>query len=136
VSEPAAAKRSDWKAKPMPAARRRLELILVLDAAQRRRVEQGLVPRAMEDKWFAFVEAGRLHLCRSWTGFTIFEATLAPKADGSAMLCDVIVNDDGQQFGGSEMFAAEMFETTVRDVLLARRRVDESTYALWKKDWR
>lgn len=39
----------------------------------------GLIPRAMEDKWFIFFENGWLHFHRSWTGECIY----AVRLDGS-----------------------------------------------------
>ena len=32
----------------------------------------GHVPLEMEDKWFSYMENGRLHIHRSWTGFCIY----------------------------------------------------------------
>jgi hypothetical protein len=57
-----------------------------------KRIKLGQVPMEMENKWFAFVEEGLLHLHRSWTGFEIFEAAFARGWRGwrikTAAVCD------------------------------------------------
>lgn len=45
-------------------------------------ISHGLVPRAMEDRWFWFVEDLVLHAHRSSSGVEVFEASFARRSDG------------------------------------------------------
>jgi len=42
-------------------------------------LEYGLVPGAMEDKWFIYFEDRKLRIYRSWTGFGAYEVHLRDK---------------------------------------------------------
>ncbi len=94
----ARATRDAWKALPMPQARARLDFDRSDDAEDFARIRAGLVPEAMEDKWFIFFEAPWPHCHRSWTGCAIyalrFEAT-----DAGARVAEAWVNRDPAQYG-------------------------------------
>ena len=47
-----------------------------LDSGQFSWVKQGLIPQAMEDKWFIYYEDPHLFLHRSWTGEPVYRLTL------------------------------------------------------------
>ena len=40
--------------------------------AEYEKIAQGLVPQAMEDKWFAYLEGSNLNFHRSWTGQAVY----------------------------------------------------------------
>ena len=40
------------------------------------RIRRGVVPEAMEDKWFIYWKEGMLFFQRSWTGFCIYRRPL------------------------------------------------------------
>lgn len=92
------ASRDAWKTLPMPQARARLDFDRSYDAGDFARIQAGLVPEAMEDKWFVFYETPWLYCHRSWTGFAIyalrFEATHA-----GARVAEAWVNRDPGQYG-------------------------------------
>jgi hypothetical protein len=46
------------------------------------RLANGLIPEAMEDKWFVYFEPPHLFFHRSWTGRPIYRVALAPDGDG------------------------------------------------------
>ena len=48
----------------------------VFDGEEFVRVKTGLIPRAMEDKWFIYYEEPHLFLNRSWTGQPVCRLTL------------------------------------------------------------
>ncbi|HEX4304019.1 MAG TPA: hypothetical protein VHZ78_14575 [Rhizomicrobium sp.] len=52
-------------------------------AAEYARLRDGLVPHAMEDKWFVYFEAPYLFLHRSWTGKPVYRIKLEETADGA-----------------------------------------------------
>lgn len=53
------------------------------DRVQLARLKMGLIPGAMEDKWFVYFEEPHLFLHRSWTGQPVFRLTLKNLLDGA-----------------------------------------------------
>lgn len=56
------ATRESWKTLPVPEARAELEFLRTYDLADFDRIKHGLIPQAMEDKWFIFFEEPWLYL--------------------------------------------------------------------------
>ncbi|GAA4018162.1 hypothetical protein GCM10022247_47030 [Allokutzneria multivorans] len=54
----------------------------VWSGAEMRAIRLGLAAGQMEDRWLALVEADRLFLHRSWTGFGVYEAVFSEQPDG------------------------------------------------------
>jgi len=52
------------------------------DSEQFARLENGLVPQVMEDKWFIYYDEPHLYLHRSWTGLPVYRLTLKKETDG------------------------------------------------------
>jgi ADP-ribose pyrophosphatase YjhB (NUDIX family) len=71
----------DWRGKKMPRQRREIALDLRFDEFAMARIRKGLLPRAMEEKWFAWFEKSCLHLHRSWTGYCIYEVNFVREGD-------------------------------------------------------
>ena len=46
------------------------------------KLTKGLIPQAMEDKWFIYFENDELYFHRSWTGFGIYKAKLKKEKKG------------------------------------------------------
>lgn len=53
-----------------------------LSKSDMEKIAVGLVPQAMEDKWFIYYEAPFVHLHRSWSGQPVYRIELAENADG------------------------------------------------------
>ena len=53
------------------------------DEQQFVRLQQRLIPEAMEDKWFVYYEQPHLFFHRSWTGQPVYRITLAPEGAGA-----------------------------------------------------
>lgn len=66
------ATRDDWKTCDMPEMHVVTEFRMDLTPEQMDTLSWGHVPLEMEDKWFSYMEDGRLHIHRSWTGFCIY----------------------------------------------------------------
>jgi hypothetical protein len=79
------ATRESCSIKPMPEATARIPYARSFDAGEYRRVQRGLVPEQMEDKWFIFFEAPWLFFHRSWTGLCIYAVKLREEGDGAAV---------------------------------------------------
>lgn len=79
------ATRSSWEIEPMPDARARVPYARTFDATEYARLQRGLIPEQMEDKWFIFYEAPLLFLHRSWTGVCAYVVTLRDEEGGAAV---------------------------------------------------
>jgi ADP-ribosyl-[dinitrogen reductase] hydrolase len=78
------ATRATWKNEPIENPKR-IEIALHFTEEQFSKLKLGLIPHAMEDKWFIFYENDWLYFHRSWTGFGIFKAQLINGQDGHSI---------------------------------------------------
>lgn len=99
---PRPARPGDGTREPMPARTRTLPLALDYAPAQFERIRLGLIPDAMEDKWFLYFEGDTLHMHRSWTGYENYRVRFERLTDGGARACEVIVNDQRGQYTALE----------------------------------
>jgi hypothetical protein len=53
--------------------------------ADYRQLQRGLVPGAMEDKWFVYFEAPHLYFHRSWTGLPVYRLVLETTDEGATV---------------------------------------------------
>lgn len=76
-------KRSSWKTEPFGET---VEIPYVdrFSPEEFETLKRGLVPGAMEDKWFIYYEDEQLFLHRSWTGIGTYKVRLKKREDGSA----------------------------------------------------
>jgi len=89
--------RDSWPTRQdMPEETRKLSLHRSFSADEFARLERGLLPAQMEDKWFAFYEDGWLNLHRSWSGVCIYRVRLVAR-DGQFDVAECIVNDHRKQ---------------------------------------
>lgn len=72
------ARREDWVGGLLPARRNRLAFERTVTPAEMARIARGFIPTVQEQKWFAYLEDGTLHLHRSWTGLAIYRLHFAP----------------------------------------------------------
>ena len=79
----------------------------------------GLIPGMMEDKWFIYLEAGRLYVCRSWTGICIYEVEFEETANSSFRISHAWVNRDPVQYKkGDDNHDAQMLLFLIDRLLL------------------
>lgn len=89
------AKPTDWKTEPLPSRKATLRLDRTFSFEDMNRIRLGLIPEAMEDKWFIYWKDDTLFLHRSWTGYCIYVVRFVPVADGYRMVeADVNRNPD------------------------------------------
>jgi hypothetical protein len=94
MSRPAT--KADWKTLEPPTAREPLNYEQTFDAADADRLRDGLVPQAMEDKWFVYCQAGWLYLHRSWTGALIYWLRLDESAAVARVVESFVSRDPAQ----------------------------------------
>ena len=85
--------RDDWKTKPLPKQHDTFILTRTFSNEEMNALRLGNVPRAMEDKWFWYMENATLWAHRSWTGYCIYQIDF--KEDNHHV---VIVNRDPEQY--------------------------------------
>jgi ADP-ribose pyrophosphatase YjhB (NUDIX family) len=91
------ATRYSWVRQPLPPQQRTLAIDVRLDATQAARLRRGFIPKAMEQKWFAYFEDGILYQHRSWTGILIFVTPFT--SDGNGLRAtQTWVNQDPAQY--------------------------------------
>jgi hypothetical protein len=92
------ANRQSWRdLQPLPSSRSRLDLQSEFSSAEYERLALGLVPQAMEDKWFIYLEEDVLYFHRSWTGICVYEVRLSKDGDKYSVI-EAQVNRDPDQY--------------------------------------
>src|SRR4051812_21657435 len=93
------AAKDSWKSKikPHPVKRAPLGFNALYAELEADRIRSGLIPKAMEDKWFIFFEDGWLYFHRSWTGHCIYAVQFDESASG-LLAVDSWVNRDSAQY--------------------------------------
>ncbi len=86
---------------PMPDRCVRVAMQRTFTPDEWRRIREGFLPEAMEDKWFIFVEGGAIHFHRSWSGLCIYKVPLRPVGDSFAT-DGALVNRHPKQSGGAD----------------------------------
>lgn len=72
---PQVATKQSWKILEPPKRFTEMQYRARFTQAEYETIQAGLVPQAMEDKWFIFYEHPTLWLHRSWTGELIYRVT-------------------------------------------------------------
>ena len=78
--------RSDWHSRPIGAERWTLEFERAYTGEEFERLQRGVLPEEMEDKWFVFYEEPWLYLHRSWTGICCFQVRFEESAGGARIV--------------------------------------------------
>lgn len=111
------AKQSDWRSKELPSERSTISLDRHFSSDEIRRMQAGLVPEQMEDKWFVYWQDDTLFFHRSWTGVCIYAVRVVAEGDSYRMV-EADVNRDPDEYGGTnDDHDAEMISYLI-DVLL------------------
>lgn len=87
-------------------------------AADMQAIRAGLVPEAMEDKWFIYYEAPCLYLHRSWTGEPVYKVTFSETDQGATVAQALCV--DAVLAGSSPEHEAQMLGFLISNLLLGQ----------------
>ena len=88
---------------------------------QMRRIRLGLKARDMDERWLALTEKNRLYLHRSWTGFGIYEAVFAPRAEGWQITAAWVESNPERYRVGDDQHERDSLERLIRDVVVNDR---------------
>jgi hypothetical protein len=103
---------------------KRLDIELNFSEEQYSLLKAGLLPDAMEDKWFIYCEDDTLHCHRSWTGYGIYEAKLVKTTEGYSIK-EFLVERDAEHYLGDDdhdrgnfmfLIAQGLLHIDVRDI--------------------
>jgi len=117
------AKQSDWQTEELPSSRSTVSLRRVFSPDEMPRIRAGLVPKAMEDKWFIYWENDTLYFHRSWTGICVYIVRFAAERDGYRMV-EADLNRDPEQYNEtSDNRDAKMISYLIDALLLQQPAV-------------
>jgi len=83
------------------------------------RLKRGLIPEAMEEKWFIYFEDHELHFHRGWTGQGIFRVELQEEESGDASVKRALFATD--EAVSDMVHLVELLRFLVGNLLLDRR---------------
>lgn len=109
-----------WKTRPMPEARKELELDGTFTREEYLTISQGFIPQQQEDKWFIYLEDEWLHVHRSWTGTCVFQLQIVPFEDGYQAVKAVVNRDPSQYKGTDEEYDVALISYLIDHLLLGR----------------
>lgn len=110
-----------WKREPFTAGTR-IPFDARFTTAEFARLEAGLIPEVMEDKWFVYFQAPHLFLHRSWTGEPVYRVELEREADGASVV-EALWADDGLAVDEAErVYQARLLEFLIANLLLGQRK--------------
>jgi hypothetical protein len=92
---------TSWKHLPEPVEREALAFEAKFTQAEHEQLALGLIPGAMEDKWFIYLEDGWLRFHRSWSGAYIYALRLEVATTGSRVV-ESWVNRNPMQYKQSD----------------------------------
>ena len=87
------------------------------------RIRRGVVPEAMEDKWFIYWKEDMLFFHRSWTGFCIYVVRFAADGDAWRMM-QADVNRDPRQYQETDTDRDARLIAYLIDAVLLHRHVE------------
>ncbi|MGE7414937.1 hypothetical protein [Methylobacterium tarhaniae] len=82
------------------------------------RIRRGLVPSAMEDKWFIYLEQNELSAHRSWTGKAVFKLAFVQDTDVVRVVAAECASDVCAARGAA--YEAELLGFLIDNLLLGR----------------
>ena len=110
----------DWQTTPLPVKRTKIVLDRQFSTEEIQRMLAGLIPEAMEDKWFIYWHDDMLFFHRSWTGFCIYVVRFAADGDHYRVI-DADVNRDPEQYPEVSVERDAKIISFLIDVVLLRR---------------
>lgn len=117
------AKASDWKTEPLPVQRATITLDRNFTAQEIERIQTGLIPEQMEDKWFIYWREDRLFFHRSWTGFCVYMVKFT-NTNGSYRMVEADVNRVSEQYRETSDKHDELMISYLIDALLLQKDSD------------
>ena len=117
MAEDIAATSESWKSEPFgalcPIPYRR-----AFTSTELAQLLKGLIPEAMEDKWFVYFENSALYFHRSWTGQPVFRVDLHCSKDGAIVTEAWQAAELNQEIG----YSVRLLDFLIANLLLGERK--------------
>jgi hypothetical protein len=84
------------------------------------KLQEGLIPRAMEDKWFVYFDEPYLFFHRSWTGKPVYRVRLSAHADGATVTEALCVSDVLELTGAA--YQVRLLDFLISNLLLGKAK--------------
>lgn len=115
------ATRDSWKnVKSISEKHTHLNLKRIFTEEEFEKISLGLIPEAMEDKWFIFLEDNTLYFYRSWTGECIYQITFI-KQENSYFPKETLVCRDSEKYQfTSDSYDEKLLLFLIENLLLGK----------------
>jgi hypothetical protein len=90
--------KTDWQTKPISQKQKTLACRQEFTSEEYAKLQLGVIPEQMEDKWFIYFSNNKLYFHRSWTGFCIYLVDIEAVEDGFYQTSKVIVNRNQKEY--------------------------------------
>ncbi len=110
--------KDQWKTIDKPDRFVPLELELFVTDSDAERLQAGLLPKAMEDKWFVYFQDGWLYFHRSWTGALIYWLKFDGSPGGVRVTESYVSRQEGQYKGSDADYDRKLCTFLIENLLL------------------
>jgi hypothetical protein len=86
------------------------------------RLQEGLIPAAMEDKWFVYYEQPHLFFHRSWTGLPVYRVALETKAGETFVTEALWATNWAAAENADPSYQAKLLDFLVSNLLLGQSK--------------
>ena len=117
------AKPSDWKTSPLPSKITTIPLDRAFSSPEIERIQRGLVPEEMEDKWFIYWKDDTLFFHRSWTGLCAYVVRFVKEGENWRAV-EADVNRDPEQYKETDDNKNAQIVYNLMDLLLRRNQTE------------
>jgi hypothetical protein len=114
-----AATKDQWKRIPFTSGDP-IRFQAVFSREEFERLREGLIPKAMEDKWFVYFEAPYLYLHLSWTGEPVYRLTLVASTEGASVAEALCVGKVLEKTGPE--YQAALLDFLISNLLLGQSK--------------
>jgi len=110
-----------WKRLPFTTGQP-INYAAVFSPAEFARLQEGLLPACMEDKWFVYYEEPHLFFHRSWTGSPVYRISLAADAESWSVTEALWADKFAEKGEGDPAYQARLLDFLVSNLLLGQAK--------------
>lgn len=124
------ATRQSWANFPLPEQRALISFQRQFTQEEYEVIRYGLIPEAMEDKWFIFLEEDVLYFHRSWTGYCIYQLTLR-KDGANYTVAEALTSRDVSQYSATnDEYDVRLLTSLIDNLLLGKSSTRETVVTI------
>lgn len=110
-----------WQRKPFKAGVP-LDFPATFSAQEFAHLRRGLIPQAMEDKWFVYYDQPYLYFHRSWTGLPAYRLALAQEGEGARVTEALWTTDLAATEGADLAYESSLLDFLIANLLLGQAK--------------